>query len=139
MTTRREFVSDPSHRIRFIYLPKHSSWLDQIEIFFGIVQRKCLRGGNFTSVPELESQIREFNFHSVLWHQCLVNLRLSDEIPMVPARTAIVPVIGPRPSYPSIEGRRHTSTYATSLSKRDVPFPCRAVFANPVDSETKLR
>jgi len=60
MTTRREFLSDPSHRIRFIYLPKHSSWLNQIEIFFGIVQRKCLRGGNFTSVPELESQIREF-------------------------------------------------------------------------------
>jgi transposase len=60
MTTRREFLSDTSHRIRFVYLPKHSSWLNQIEIFFGILQRKRLRGGNFTSVPELESQIREF-------------------------------------------------------------------------------
>jgi DDE superfamily endonuclease len=60
MTTRREFLSDTSHRIRFVYLPKHSSWLNQIEIFFGILQRKCLRGGNFTSVPELESLIREF-------------------------------------------------------------------------------
>ena len=60
MKTRREFLSDVSHRIRFVYLPKHSSWLNQIEIFFGILQRKCLRGGNFTSVPELESQIREF-------------------------------------------------------------------------------
>ena len=60
MTTRREFLSDINHRIRFVYLPKHSSWLNQIEIFFGILQRKCLRGGNFTSVPELESQIREF-------------------------------------------------------------------------------
>ena len=60
MTTRREFLSDINHRIRFVYLPKHSSWLNQIEIFFGILQRKCLRGGNFTSVPELESQIRVF-------------------------------------------------------------------------------
>ncbi len=60
MTTRREFLSDISHRIRFVYLPKHSSWLNQIEIFFGILQRKCLRGGHFTSVPELESQLREF-------------------------------------------------------------------------------
>lgn len=60
MTTRREFLSDPSHRIRFVYLPKHSSWLNQIEIFFGIMQRKCLRGGNFTSVPALESELRQF-------------------------------------------------------------------------------
>jgi transposase len=60
MTTRREFLSDIGHRIHFVYLPKHSSWLNQIEIFFGILQRKCLRGGNFTSVPELESQLREF-------------------------------------------------------------------------------
>lgn len=60
MTTRREFLSDTRHRIRFVYLPKHSSWLNQIEIFFGILQRKCLRGGNFTSVFELESQLRQF-------------------------------------------------------------------------------
>jgi hypothetical protein len=60
MSSRREFLSDPSHRIRFVYLPKHSSWLNQIEIFFGILHRKCLRGGSFTSVPELVSEIRQF-------------------------------------------------------------------------------
>ena len=60
MTTRREFLSDVSHRIRFVYLPKHSSWLNQIEIFLGILQRKCLRGGNFTSVSDLESQLQQF-------------------------------------------------------------------------------
>jgi hypothetical protein len=60
MTTRREFLSDINHRIRFVYLPKHSSWLNQIEIFFGITQRKCLRGGNFTSVDDLVSQLRQF-------------------------------------------------------------------------------
>jgi hypothetical protein len=60
MTTRRKFLSDIRHRIRFVYLPKHSSWLNQIEIIFGIIQRKCLRGGNFTSVADLESQLRQF-------------------------------------------------------------------------------
>ncbi len=43
-----------------MYLPKHSSWLNQIEIFLGILQRKIPRGGNFTSVKDLENKIREF-------------------------------------------------------------------------------
>jgi hypothetical protein len=60
MTTRREFLADLQHRIRFVYLPKHSSWLNQIEIVFGIIHRKLLRGGNVTSVADLESQLREF-------------------------------------------------------------------------------
>ena len=60
MATRKEFLSDAAHRIRFVYLPKHSSWLNQIEIVFGIIHRKLLRGGNFTSVTDLETQLREF-------------------------------------------------------------------------------
>ena len=60
MATRKEFLADIKHRIRFVYLPKHSSWLNQIEIVFGIIHRKLLRGGNFTSVPDLESQLRAF-------------------------------------------------------------------------------
>jgi transposase len=60
MATRRAFLTNAKHRIRFVYLPKHSSWLNQIEIVFGIIQRKCLRSGNFKSVADLESQIRQF-------------------------------------------------------------------------------
>ena len=60
MATRKEFLADIKNRIRFVYLPKHSSWLNQIEIVFGIIHRKLLRGGNFTSVPDLEAQLRAF-------------------------------------------------------------------------------
>lgn len=34
--SRREFLTDPSHQIRFVFIPKHSSWLNQIEVVFGI-------------------------------------------------------------------------------------------------------
>jgi hypothetical protein len=58
--TRRAFLSDPLHRIRFIYLPKHSSWLNQIETVFGIIMRKVVRRGNFISVEVLEDKLRQF-------------------------------------------------------------------------------
>jgi DDE superfamily endonuclease len=60
MATRKEFLADSNHQIRFVYLPKHSSWLNQIEIVFGIIHRKLLRDGSFTSVTDLEAQLREF-------------------------------------------------------------------------------
>lgn len=58
--SRREFLSDTSHRIQFVYLPKHSSWLNQVEVVFGIIMRKVLRRGNFKSVPDLEAKLRKF-------------------------------------------------------------------------------
>ena len=60
MATRREFLSDKSHRVRFVYLPKHSSWLNQIETIFGIMNRKALRRASFESLAELQTRITEF-------------------------------------------------------------------------------
>jgi transposase len=60
MASRQKFLSEGSHRIRFVYTPKHSSWLNQIEIIFGIVMRKVIRRGNFTSVEDLRSKILAF-------------------------------------------------------------------------------
>jgi transposase len=58
--TRQEFLSDLSHRIRFVYLPKHSSWLNQIEMVFAVVMRKVIRRGNFTSVEDLRDKLLAF-------------------------------------------------------------------------------
>ncbi|QDT93611.1 transposase [Gimesia algae] len=60
MTSRREFLTDPTHRIRFVYLPKHSSWLNQIEIVFGIIKRRALRRGSFTSKQDLIEKLQQF-------------------------------------------------------------------------------
>lgn len=60
MATRRKFLSDLSHRIRFVYIPKHSSWLNQIEIIFGVINRRVLRRGNFTSKLDLIEKLNRF-------------------------------------------------------------------------------
>ena len=56
----RSSSSDRSHRIRFVYLPKHTSWLNQIEIVFGMISRKVIRRGNFTSVADLREKLMRF-------------------------------------------------------------------------------
>jgi transposase len=60
MSTRAEFLSDVSHRIHFLYTPKHTSWLNQIERWFSILVRRLLRRGNFTSVEDLRERILAF-------------------------------------------------------------------------------
>ena len=57
VATRRAFLTDASHRVRFVYVPKHTSRLNQVEIWFSVLARRVLRRGNFRSVSDLREKI----------------------------------------------------------------------------------
>jgi len=60
LASRAAFLSDPAHRIQFVYVPKHTSWLNQIEIWFSILVRRVIKRGNFPSVEALRERILAF-------------------------------------------------------------------------------
>jgi transposase len=58
--SRATFLSDPSHRIRFVYTAKHTSWLNQVETWFSLLVRKLLRRSSFISIEDLKERILAF-------------------------------------------------------------------------------
>ena len=60
MVTREEFLNEKDKKIIFHYTPKHASWMNQIEIWFGILMKKAIRRGSFGSKKELKKKILDF-------------------------------------------------------------------------------
>jgi hypothetical protein len=60
MESRRRFLETPMHRIRFLYTPKHCSWLNPIENWFSKLQRHVITGGVFSSLEDLENKIENY-------------------------------------------------------------------------------
>lgn len=58
--TRKDFLENKEHRIRFIFTPKHCSWLNQIEIWFSILAKKVLLRGDFKSKEILSDKLLKF-------------------------------------------------------------------------------
>ena len=68
MASRKKFLEDQSHRIRFVYTPRHASWLNQVEIWFSILSRRALKRASFASLEALEKRLFDFidYFNAVL-------------------------------------------------------------------------
>ena len=60
LNSRTEFLTDKSHKIYFNYTPIHCSWMNQIEIWFGIINKHLLKRSSYKSIDELENSIKTY-------------------------------------------------------------------------------
>ena len=57
---RRKWLQSKDKRIVVHFVPFHASWLNMVEIWFGILKNKCLKYGHFFSVEQLREDIMAF-------------------------------------------------------------------------------
>lgn len=60
VATRKNFLADATHRVRFVYVPKHTSWMNQVEIWFSVLSRRVILRGSFRSTDDLRERILKF-------------------------------------------------------------------------------
>jgi hypothetical protein len=63
---RRDWLQSGNKRITIHFVPFHGSWLNMIEIWFGILANKCLKNGWFESINDLIQAITDF---TVTWNK----------------------------------------------------------------------
>jgi transposase len=56
-------LSDAYPNAQMVHLPVHASWLNQVEIYFSVIQRKLLTPDDFDGLDELAQQILAFEKH----------------------------------------------------------------------------
>ena len=59
----QEFNEAHGNRFHFVYTPLHASWINQVEIWFSILQRRVIRYGDFATREELQARVEGFIKH----------------------------------------------------------------------------
>jgi hypothetical protein len=79
-------------RFVFHYTPKHASWVNQVELFFSILHRQCLRDGSFRSTDELRAAVLAFiaawNHRARPFRWTFTGYPLQAGLTMTPAKAA---------------------------------------------------
>lgn len=60
------FNARHGNRFEFVYTPIHASWMNQVEIWFSILQRRILRHGSFATPKQQEKSLQGF---IALWNR----------------------------------------------------------------------
>ncbi|WP_199883426.1 hypothetical protein [Streptomyces sp. CB01580] len=55
-----EYVISADENTVMVHTPVHASWLNQVEIYFSVVQRKVVSPNDFTDLTKLTDRLREF-------------------------------------------------------------------------------
>lgn len=55
-----EFNARHGNRFHFVFTPLHASWMNQVECWFSVLERRILRGASWDSVAELNAGIDRF-------------------------------------------------------------------------------
>lgn len=67
---RRQWLASKNKRIVIHFVPFHASWLNMVEIWFGILKSKCLKYSHFFSVEQLCQDILAF---IETWNECFAH------------------------------------------------------------------
>jgi len=58
--SRMAYLESEHHRVRFLFTPKHCSWLNPIENWFSKLERHILKRGNFSSIEQMCQRIESY-------------------------------------------------------------------------------
>jgi len=59
----RAWVAAQAGRVRLEFLPVHASWLNQIELWFSVLERQCLKRASLQTFGQIASRITRFTAH----------------------------------------------------------------------------
>src|SRR4030095_10470621 len=55
-----EWLRSQHGRVQLVFLPLHASWLNQIELWFSVLERQCLNRASTTSYLQMAHRISRF-------------------------------------------------------------------------------